>query len=133
MKFISARFSFAPAPERIEKRVPVIFVARSKSRMPSASPMSQCAFGVKLKDGFSPQVRSTRLCVSSGPIGTDSCGTFGKVQLDVAKIGFDRGEFVVELLDLVAEAFRRLDLRGGVLLVLLESWRSPSTRRCVSL
>ena len=49
MKLISARSSCAPAPIRNAKRVPEIFVARSKSMMPSSGPRSQCAFGSKSK------------------------------------------------------------------------------------
>src|SRR5439155_2185917 len=59
-------------------RAPAIFAARSKSRMPRASPRSQCGFGLKSKPGFSPHVRSTRLALSSRPSGTLSCGTFGR-------------------------------------------------------
>ena len=47
MKSMSARASRAPAPSSMANRDRAIFVARSKSRMPSAGPRSQCAFGAK--------------------------------------------------------------------------------------
>ena len=42
MKLASARSNFAPSPKYTAKRAPVIFAARSKSRMPSSGPRSQC-------------------------------------------------------------------------------------------
>ena len=54
MKLISARSSRAPAPISTEKRAPDIFAARSKSRIPSAAPMSQCGFGSKSNARGSP-------------------------------------------------------------------------------
>ncbi len=77
MKEISERSSSEPAPRRTAKRAPASFEARSKSRMPSASPSSQCGFGLKGGDGTAPTTRSTRLSVSSRPTGTDSWGMFG--------------------------------------------------------
>ena len=44
----------------------------------------------------------------------------GEVQLDVAEIRFDAGQTLVEWFDLIADALHGVDLRGGVLLVLLE-------------
>ena len=57
MKLIRARSSRAPAPISTEKRAPDIFAARSKSRMPSAAPMSQC--GLRL------EVERARLAVTA--------------------------------------------------------------------
>jgi hypothetical protein len=45
MKAASARSSRAPASNWSENRAPAIFAARSKSRIPSASPISQCGRG----------------------------------------------------------------------------------------
>ena len=59
MKLMSARSSCAPAPISTAKREPAIFVARSKSMMPSSVPSSQCAFGSKSKTRGSPHVRTT--------------------------------------------------------------------------
>ena len=47
MKLMSARASRAPAPLSTENRAPAMRAARSKSRMPSAAPRSQCGFGTK--------------------------------------------------------------------------------------
>ena len=47
MKLMSARDSARPAPLSTENRAPAIRAARSKSRMPSAAPRSQCGFGSK--------------------------------------------------------------------------------------
>ena len=44
-----ARESRAPGPLRIEKRLPESFAARSKSKMSSASPSSQCGFGREIE------------------------------------------------------------------------------------
>ena len=44
---MSARASRAPAPISTENRAPDMRAARSKSRMPSAVPSSQCGFGSK--------------------------------------------------------------------------------------
>ena len=49
MNWTSARSSRAPAPQDTAKRAPEILAARSKSRMPSAGPRSQCAFGVEVE------------------------------------------------------------------------------------
>ncbi len=59
------------------KRAPEILAACGHSRMPSASPSSQWAFGTKSRRGFSPQVRTTTLSFSSLPSGTESWGTLG--------------------------------------------------------
>ena len=45
MNWMSARFSREAAPFRTVKREPAILAARSKSRIPSVGPRSQCAFG----------------------------------------------------------------------------------------
>ena len=74
-----ARSGAAAGPRRTVKRAPVIFAARSKSRMPSAGPRSQCAFGAKSKRVGSPQVFRTTFAVSSAPSGTESSGMFGSV------------------------------------------------------
>jgi hypothetical protein len=54
MKSMSARASRAPAPINTEKRAPDMRAARSKSRMPSAAPISQCGFGSKSNTGGLP-------------------------------------------------------------------------------
>ena len=59
------------------KREPESFAACCHSSTPSASPSSQCGFGVKSYARFSPQVRTTWLSFSSAPVGTLSCGGFG--------------------------------------------------------
>ena len=94
MKLMSARASRAPAPSSTEKRAPDIRVARSKSRMPSAGPRSQC--GLRL------EVERARLAVRGGlprcprrsrPTGTLACGRFGSVISSVGALLLD----VVEL------------------------------------
>ena len=67
MKLISARASRAPAPISTENLVPDIFVARSKSRIPSAGPRSQCAFGSKSKVRGSPCRRTSTLSAALAP------------------------------------------------------------------
>ena len=73
----SARESRAPFPRNTAKRLPESFAARSKSRMPSASPISQCGFGVKAKAGGVPALRTTTLSCSPAPCGTESSSRFG--------------------------------------------------------
>ena len=77
MKLASARSSRAPAPKCTTKRAPEILAARSKSRMPSASPISQCGRAGKSNRGGSPQVLTQRLSCSDAPAGTESCGRLG--------------------------------------------------------
>ncbi len=79
MKLTSARSSRAPAPFRIAKRAAAIFVARSRSRMPSAAPRSTWSSGSKENSGRVPQRRTSVFADSSAPTGTDECGMFGKV------------------------------------------------------
>ena len=50
---------------------------RSKSRMPSCSPSSQCGFGAKSNVGFVAPARGARLSASLVPSGTLACGAFG--------------------------------------------------------
>ncbi len=76
-KAASARSSRAAAPFEMVNRAPEILAAWGHSRMPSASPSSQCGFGAKSSLGFSPQVRTTTLSFSSLPSGTESWGTLG--------------------------------------------------------
>ena len=102
MNVTSARSRAAPAPHRTANRAPEIFAARSKSRMPSAGPRSQCACGSKSNAGVSPQLRSTRFAVSSGPTGTDSCGRFGIASSSCS----------TSLASAVAVVLRRRDLRA---------------------
>ena len=54
-------------------------VARSKSRIPSAGPSSQCGFGSKSIAGGVPQRRTSALSAADFPAGTLSCGRFGSV------------------------------------------------------
>ncbi len=75
-----ARSSRAPAPFRIAKRDAAIFVARSRSSMPSAVPRSTWSFGSNLNSGALPQRRTSIFADSSEPTGTLSCGMFGKVE-----------------------------------------------------
>ena len=77
MKLIKARSNRAPAPKYNGNRAPVILAARSKSRIPSIWPKSQCALGSNPNSGGSPTVVITGLSVSSFPFGTDACGRFG--------------------------------------------------------
>ena len=49
MNWMRARSRRAPRSQWTAKRAPEILAARSKSRMPSSGPRSQCAFGVKSK------------------------------------------------------------------------------------
>ena len=79
MNWMSARLRREPAPLSTVKREPVIFAARSKSRIPSAGPRSQCASGGKSNRAGSPHFFRTTFAVSSSPSGTSSCGTFGSV------------------------------------------------------
>src|SRR5450830_921495 len=69
MKLISARESRAPAPIRTANRAPDIFAARSKSRIPSADPMSQCGFGSKSNARGSPWRRTSTLSSALFPTG----------------------------------------------------------------
>src|SRR5689334_24373818 len=57
IKLIKARSSLAPEPDKTANRAPAIFAARSKSRMPSASPMSQWLFAGADRFGGVPQRR----------------------------------------------------------------------------
>ncbi len=77
MKLIRARSSLAPRPIYRAKRAPAIFAARSKSRIPSLSPISQWGKGSKLKERRSPTVLMTTLSSLSLPVGTESCGRLG--------------------------------------------------------
>jgi hypothetical protein len=77
MKWMSDRSSRAAAPMSTVKRDPESFAARSKSRMPSATPRSQCAFGANARLGFSPQWRTTLLSSSLVPSGVLASGTLG--------------------------------------------------------
>ena len=76
---MSARESSDAPPLSTVNREPVIFAARSKSRMPRAGPRSQCASGGKSKRVGSPHVFTTTFADSSAPSGTEECGTFGSV------------------------------------------------------
>ena len=80
MKLMRARSRSAPAPFRRAKRAPVILAARSKSRMPRFSPMSQWALGAKSNCGASPQVRTTGLSSAEAPRGTVSWGILGRLR-----------------------------------------------------
>ena len=85
MKLISARASRAPAPRSTEKRAPDMRAARSKSRIPSAAPISQCGFGVNANAGGVPQRRTSGLSADDFPSGTLSCGRFGTVRSSASR------------------------------------------------
>ncbi len=85
MKLISARASRAPAPISTENLVPDIFVARSKSRIPSAGPRSQCAFGSKSKVRGSPCRRTSTFSPALAPRGTLAWGMFGSVIINAVR------------------------------------------------
>ena len=65
--------------ERFLDIAPDIRAARSKSRMPSAAPSSECAFGSKSNCRGSPHRRTTTLSAALLPTGTLACGRFGRV------------------------------------------------------
>ncbi len=75
----SARESRAPFREAEQTGCPKASAARSKSRTPRASPISQCGFGSKSKRRGSPQVRTRTLERSSLPSGTESSSKFGEL------------------------------------------------------
>ena len=77
IQLISARVSRAPQPRVTKKRAPAIFTPRSKSRIPSRSPTSQCGFGANSKRRGSPQRRISRFAEASRPTGTSGAGRFG--------------------------------------------------------
>src|SRR6266436_9359039 len=77
MKSISARSSRAAGPQSTTNRDFAILLARSKSRTPSASPISQWDFGSKPKARGTPHRRISSLSSAVAPAGTDSCGRFG--------------------------------------------------------
>ena len=75
-----------------ENRAPAIFVARSKSMMPSAGPRSQCAFGSKSNARGSPWRRTSTLSAALLPTGTLACGRFGSVSSSCVALLLDRVE-----------------------------------------
>ena len=77
MKLMRARSIRAAAPLSSVKRDEAILAPRLKSSMSSASPISQCGRGSKVKRGGLPQVLTSSLADSSGPTGTDSWGMLG--------------------------------------------------------
>ena len=77
MRLMRARLRSEAAPVRTVKRAPVIFAARSKSRIPSSGPRSQCALGAKSNARGVPTRRTSTLAVSSRPTGTLASGAFG--------------------------------------------------------
>ena len=77
MNWPSARSSRASWPLSTVKRLPESFAARSKSIMPSVSPISKCS-RVQLERGLtSPTLRTSTLSCSSAPTGTSRSGTLG--------------------------------------------------------
>ena len=101
MKLISARDSRAPAPLNTEKRAPAIFVARSKSRMPSAGPRSQCGCGSKSNARGSPWRRTSTLSAALLPTGTLACGRFGSTSSAGRRWCSTASSWNAELLDLL--------------------------------
>ena len=115
MKLISARSSCAPAPISIAKRAPEIFVARSKSRMPSAGPRSQCGLRRRSRTRRgSPHVRTTTLSAALLPVGHALVRQVGNVASKRAALLFDGVELDLELLDLLCAQLVRLEDRPRV-------------------
>ena len=99
MKSMSARESRAPAPRRNAKRARAIFAARSKSRMPSAAPRSQCALGVKSNRGGSPTRRTSALCDASRANRHRAVRQVGHGEQHARALLFEGLQLRVELLD----------------------------------
>ena len=84
MNWISARSSRAPAPQFTTKRAPETFAARSKSRMPSAVPTSQCGRAVELEAARLAPARAPRGWPKRpSPPGTSAAGRFGSWSMRV--------------------------------------------------
>ena len=121
---MSARASRAPAPSSTENRAPDIRAARSKSRMPSAVPSSQCGFGVKSNAGGVPQRLISTLSADDFPAGTLSCGRFGNRSSECVAALLDLGQLRFALADLRAPLLVGGDERVGLRARCL-SWRAP--------
>ncbi len=115
MKLISARSRRAPAPLSTANRAPEIFVARSKSMMPSAVPRSQCAFGSKSNARGSPWRRASAIVRRGLPDRHAVVRQVGQRQQRGIALVLDGVELDAELLDLlIALPARLLDV-GRVL------------------
>ena len=96
MKLASARPSRAPIPRRIGKPEPVTLAPVARSRMPSASPRSQCGFGVKSNFGMSPQrtYNTVGAGVPFGHVGQEEIGNGEQLRLERvihdAQVGIER-------------------------------------------
>ena len=77
MSWMSARSSRAPWSHSTAKRAPATLAARSKSRMPSAGPSSQCGWGVKSKTRGVPTRRASTLACASVTGRHRASGRFG--------------------------------------------------------
>ncbi len=77
MKLISARSSREASPFITAKRAPESLAARSKSRMPRASPTSQWDLGSKANRGTSPHFFTSTLSASLLPAGSESWQRLG--------------------------------------------------------
>ena len=83
-----ARSSRAPAPVRTANRAPVIFAARSKSRMPSASPRSQWLLAGAVNVGGDPHRLAYRVAAR-----VFSCWDRGMWKIRDAEIQIGQGLF----------------------------------------
>ena len=80
-----ARSSRAPAPVRTANRAPAIFAARSKSRMPRASPISQWLLAGVRQCGRGSPPRVSLLSLASFPIGTDDMWKIWDAEIQIGK------------------------------------------------
>ena len=119
MKLISARASRAPGAISTVNRAPAIFVPRSKSRMPSAGPRSQCGFGSKSSARGSPTRRISRVVVGALADRHARVRDVGNQQQQVAALVLERLERGVLLLDLLAAGAVGVHQRGDVFAGLL--------------
>ena len=71
---------------RTKKREPDSLAPRSRSRIPSHSPNSQCGCGSKEGVGCSPHWRTTVLADSSRPSGTWGRGRLGRPQQQLLEL-----------------------------------------------
>ena len=87
-KFISARVEARAGPRNTMKPEPLILAPRVRSRMPSASPISQCGRRRRSR-AASPHVR-TIVLRSSPPSGTSGERDVRDAEQDVAQLGLGR-------------------------------------------
>ena len=87
---------------------------RSKSRMPSAVPRSQCVAARNRSLRGSPTTCSTRLALSSAPTGTLVVGKVRELELELVERCVDLAQARVVPLDALLERTDCRDLVGGV-------------------